>query len=248
LRLVDSDAICVTNINRQVEAVYGAVGRLKTETLRDRLLAINPDCDILCTTAVFRREDARLFGIGPDSALSAPHVIVDAIDSLTHKVALIELALENNIKLFSCMGMAWKLDPTKIRVGDIWKTHTCPLARLVREKLKKDKFYRSFDVVWSPERLEPAEDMKAACNTGRCHCSALVEGFCSLPPENTGDVRIETKEWCSSRKMINGSAVAVTATAGMILGSLVINGILGGTANMAKYGKSVPGKSQRKTL
>jgi tRNA A37 threonylcarbamoyladenosine dehydratase len=208
IAIVDSDTVCVTNINRQVQAIPGTVGRFKAEALRDRLLDINPGCDVTAFGRVFSRESAGEFGIE-----SADYVI-DAIDSLSHKLDLIEYAAAAKIPLFSSMGMARKLDPTRLKTADIWETQGCPLAKLVRAGLRKRGFRGHFTVVYSAEQLPPSEGVVTACGSGGCLC----------PARNAGDPNAPV-EWCSSKKVINGSAVTVTAVAGMILGSMVIRNV-----------------------
>jgi tRNA A37 threonylcarbamoyladenosine dehydratase len=112
------------------------------------------------------------------------------------------------------MGMAQKLDPTRLKTGDIWETQGCPLARLVRAGLRKRGFQGHFTVVYSSERLPLSSGVVAACGSAQCLC----------PSRNSDDPNAPV-EWCSSKKVINGSAVTVTAVAGMILGSLVVQDV-----------------------
>jgi tRNA A37 threonylcarbamoyladenosine dehydratase len=206
LTLVDSDTVCVTNINRQVQATIKTIGEFKAQALRSRLLEINPECRISAQCRVFSAETAKSF------ALEDTDYILDAIDSLTNKLDLIERGAALDKKLFSCMGMAQKLDPTQIRSADIWETSRCPLARLVRSGLRKRNFSGHFTVVYSKERLPIHAGAAVSCGSTRCLCSAKNQAG--------------AKEWCSSKKIINGSAVTVTAAAGMILASFVINDVL----------------------
>jgi tRNA A37 threonylcarbamoyladenosine dehydratase len=211
IAMVDSDRVCVTNINRQVQATTGTIGRTKVEVLRERLLEINPGCRVTAWGKVFSRETAETFGIeGAD-------YIIDAIDSLTHKLDLIELAWDRGIPLFSCMGMAQKLDPTRLKTGDIWETAGCPLARLVRAGLRKRGFRGRFTAVYSTERLPLRREIGTACGTSQCLCPA--RHHCDEEGGKT------SAEWCGSKKVINGSSVTVTAAAGMILASLVLRDI-----------------------
>jgi tRNA A37 threonylcarbamoyladenosine dehydratase len=199
--IVDSDRVCISNINRQVQATAGTVGLYKTDALRTRLLQINPDCAVSVFSRIFSRESAGIFGIeGAD-------YVVDAIDSLSCKLDLIEYVHRAGVPFFSSMGMAQKLDPTRLKTAGIWETRGCPLARLVRQGLRKRGFRDSFTVVYSDERLPLREDVESPCGTARCFC----------PKGGT--------EWCSSKKIINGSAVTVTAAAGMILASLILTDI-----------------------
>jgi tRNA A37 threonylcarbamoyladenosine dehydratase len=210
MTLVDSDMVCVTNINRQSEALPRTVGMAKTAALAERLLEINPACKIRAIQRVFCREDAAEFD------LDGADYVIDAIDSLTHKTALIEETLRREKKLFSSMGMAQKLDPSQIRAASIWQTQGCPLARLVRQQLRKNGFSGDFTAVFSPEKLPLQKSIKASCGGGGCLCPARKAGTdCGV-------------EWCSSKKVINGSSVMVTAAAGMMLASLVVRDVCGG--------------------
>ena len=204
--IVDSDTVCVTNVNRQVQATSRTVGRSKAEVLQERLLEINPRCEVTAWNRVFCREDAAAFGIA-----SADYVI-DAIDSLGHKLDLIEITRAAGVTLFSSMGMAQKMDPTRLKTAGIWDTGGCPLARLVRQGLRKRGFTGSFTAVYSDERLPRHGEIAVACGSRLCLCAG------------GGDT--ERTEWCSGKKIINGSAVTVTASAGMILASLVLRDIM----------------------
>jgi tRNA A37 threonylcarbamoyladenosine dehydratase len=201
LTIVDSDTVCVTNINRQTQATNATTGRFKADALKTRLLEINPACTLTVHNTVFCKESARTFGIE-----NADYVI-DAIDSLTNKLDLIEYTVQAGVPLFSSMGMAQKLDPTQLKTADIWDTQVCPLARLVRAGLRQRGFTSRFTTVYSEERLPRHEEVAVACGTGLCLCSK------------------QGTEWCSSKKVINGSAVTVTAAAGMILASLVVQAV-----------------------
>ncbi|MDR0561268.1 MAG: tRNA threonylcarbamoyladenosine dehydratase [Spirochaetaceae bacterium] len=210
LGIVDSDRVCATNINRQAQATSVTIGRFKAEVLRDRLAEIAPEAEITPFNRVFSRETAHTFGI------EDADYVIDAIDSLTHKLDLIEYACSAGKTLFSSMGMAQKLDPTRLKTGDIWETSGCPLARLVRSGLRKRGFAGHFTAVYSPERLPLHAEAGSSCGSAQCFC-----------PARTACDEDEAVEWCHSKKIINGSAVTVTATAGMILAGLVIQDVYG---------------------
>jgi tRNA A37 threonylcarbamoyladenosine dehydratase len=217
ITIVDSDTVCVTNINRQAQATSATVGEFKTEALKRRLLEINPRCDVISRGLVFCRENAADFGI------EKADYVIDAIDSLTNKLDLIEYCAQASIPLFSSMGMAQKLDPTQLKTAGIWDTEGCPLARLVRAGLRRRGFTGSFTVVYSGERLPLSAGVQASCGSARCLCpSAGMRG----PGAPDGEI-CPPVEWCSSKKVINGSAVTVTAAAGMILASLVLRDVYG---------------------
>ncbi|MDR3160051.1 MAG: tRNA threonylcarbamoyladenosine dehydratase [Spirochaetaceae bacterium] len=202
ITLVDSDRVCVTNINRQVQATTRTVGRVKAEVLGERLREINGACTVRALNRVFSRETAAEFG------LEEADYVIDAIDSLTYKLDLIELASQTKARLYASMGTALKLDPTQLKTADIWESRGCPLARLVRSGLRKRGFRGHFTVVYSPERLPRHEEIETACGSAQCFCPSRCGG--------------EGPEWCGAKKVINGSAVTVTAAAGMILASLVV--------------------------
>jgi len=148
--IVDSDTVCASNVNRQAEATSLTVGQPKASTLKKRLLEINPECEITAWDELFCRENSSLFEIA-----SADYVI-DAIDTLNHKLDLIETVCEEGVTLYSCMGMALKMDPSQIKTASVWKTANCPLARLVRQGLRERGFSSDFTAVYSSELLSHA--------------------------------------------------------------------------------------------
>jgi len=151
--IIDNDTICASNINRQMEATTLTLGMPKASTLKTRLLEINPECEIRSWDELFCMEKADIFGI--DNA----DYVIDAIDSINHKLDLIETVCNTKAILFSSMGMALKLDPLKIKTASIWKTDVCPLARIVRQGLRKREFSGDFTVVYSDEpALENKEE------------------------------------------------------------------------------------------
>jgi tRNA A37 threonylcarbamoyladenosine dehydratase len=211
IALADSDVVCVTNINRQTQATSKTIGQFKADALRARLAEINPDCGVTVHNRVFSRDTADVF------CVENYHFVIDAIDSLGPKLDLIELCGNLKKNLFSSMGMAQKLDPTLLRTADIWETEGCPLARLVRSGLRKRGFTGHFTSVYSAERLPVHTEISVGCGEGECLCPSR-DGVCA---DDGGGA----KEWCASKKLINGSAVMVTASAGMILASLVVRAV-----------------------
>ena len=199
ITLVDSDIVSISDFNRQVQALSGNTGRLKTDALKERLNEINPACEVVSFPQFFSKENAGLFGI------SDADYVIDAIDTLKSKLDLIETAVASGKRLFSSMGMAWKIDPTQIKTADIWETSVCPLARFVRLGLRKRGFGGHFTVVYSTEKPNRREK----------GCLGKDDGVA----ENggTGD----------GKRSPLGSVVHVTAAAGMVLASLVIRDICG---------------------
>lgn len=131
LDLVDNDTVSLSNINRQIVALHSTVGRLKTEVAKARALDINPQIRVQTHNVFFLPENAHTFDF------SVYDYVVDAIDTVAGKVALIECAKRAGVPVISAMGAGNKLDPTAFAVADISKTSVCPLARAMRRELKK---------------------------------------------------------------------------------------------------------------
>lgn len=173
LTIVDSDCVCASNINRQLMATTKTIGQAKVDVLRERLLTINPDADITAIQQVFCEETA------PSFALDDHDYIIDAIDSLKDKALLILLATKTRGRLFSSMGAALKLDPTRIGVAEFWKVKGDPLARALRNRFKRDKTFphRKFQCVFSDELLQNQHpDDKEKANGSLVHITAIF-GF-----------------------------------------------------------------------
>jgi tRNA A37 threonylcarbamoyladenosine dehydratase len=212
LTIVDSDRVCITNINRQLMATIQTVGQVKVEVLRDRLLTINPSARITALQKIFTQENADEFELG------SYDYVIDAIDSLKDKAALILLTCRTKARLFSSMGAALKLDPTRIRVTEFWKVQGDPLARALRNRFKRDKQLprRKFLCVYSDEMLTN-RGHNATCGTDQCMCPKAKMG--------PGDPSLINHEWCSSKAQINGSLSHITAIFGFMLAGLVIQDI-----------------------
>ena len=145
ITIVDFDDVDITNINRQIPALHSTIGRLKVDVMKERLLDINPDLNIKAIKKLYNAETS-------DEILTEDYdYVVDAIDMVTSKIKLIETCKEKGFNIISSMGMGNKLDPTKIVVTDIYKTHTCPLAKVLRRELK-DRRIKKLKVVYSTEQ------------------------------------------------------------------------------------------------
>ncbi len=208
LTLVDSDCVCITNVNRQLQATTANVGRIKVDELAARLRTINPDADIVARHELYDIATRDSF------ALETYDYVVDAIDSLSAKLGLILQALDVGTTLYSTMGASGKLDPSRVRIGSIWESRGCPLAARIRKRLRHHGFTGDFQVVYSDE-LRMNQGAAAACGTGSCFCPRFGITDSGEP--------IEAHEWCSHKAFINGSMVHITAIFGMCLASLVIN-------------------------
>lgn len=146
LGIVDKDVVDVTNINRQIIATHSTVGRMKTEVMRERLLSINPNMMIDEYPMFFLPENQK------DIDFTKYDYIVDAVDTVTAKLCIIERAKEAGVPVISSMGTGNKLDATKFEVTDISKTSVCPLAKVMRKELK-DRGIRNVKVLYSKEEL-----------------------------------------------------------------------------------------------
>lgn len=150
LTIVDCDKVCASNVNRQLMATTKTIGRAKVEALKERLLEINPNCEITALQKMYSEETYEEFG------LDQYDYIIDCIDSLKDKVSLIMRACETHAVFFSSMGAALKMDPTKIQVTEFWKVRGCPLGSALRKRMKKSglKPAHKFKCVYSEELLE----------------------------------------------------------------------------------------------
>jgi len=148
ISVIDNDIVCASNINRQIEATSLTIGFSKAEILKKRLMEINPDCKIIAYNKLFCRQNAETFGI------EDADYVIDAIDTVTHKLDLLETVCDSKPVLFSSMGMAFKTDPLRIKTASIWKTNVCPLARVIRHELKKRGFKGDFTAIYSEEEPE----------------------------------------------------------------------------------------------
>ena len=214
LTIVDSDRVCITNINRQLMATTKTVGQVKVEVRKERLLSINPQAEITALQKIFTQDTADEFD------LESYDYIIDAIDSLKDKALLILMATRTKAKFISSMGAALKLDPTRIKITEFWKVQGDPLARALRKKFKQLGEYpkRKFQCVYSDELLTN-KGHNATCGTGQCVCPKSKMG--------PGDPSLLNHEWCSSKAQINGTVAHITAIFGFMLASLVIQDNVG---------------------
>lgn len=191
LELIDSDRVSLTNLNRQILATHETLGRYKADAARARALSINPQADVT----------ARIVFYGPDTAgefdFTRYDYVVDAIDTVTGKLALIQAAQAAGTPVISCMGAGNKLDPTAFRVADIYETSVCPLARVMRKELKR-RGVKRLKVVYSQE----------------------------VPRNPEGDLYQASLEG-EVRRQVPGSNAFVPAAAGLILAGEVVRDLSG---------------------
>lgn len=199
--LVDDDKVCLTNINRQLIATRKTVGKYKVDVMRDRINEINPECKVYCHNCFYLPETKDEFDF------SQYDYVVDAIDTVSGKIALVLQSNEANVPIISSMGAGNKLDPTAFEVADIYKTSVDPLARVMRRELKK-RNVKHLKVVYSKEKpIRPLEDMSISCRT-QCIC----------PPG--------TKHKFTQRRDIPGSVAFVPSVAGLIIASEVVKDLI----------------------
>lgn len=142
--LVDADTVCESNINRQIIATHKTLGMYKVDAEKERILEINPNCEVGVYKMFYLPENAA------DIDLSVYDYVIDAVDTVTAKIEIIKRAKEAGTPVISSMGAANKLDPTAFEVADIYKTQVCPLAKVMRRELKK-RGIESLKVVYSRE-------------------------------------------------------------------------------------------------
>lgn len=200
--LIDDNRVCLTNLNRQIIATRKTVGQYKADVMEARIHDINPNAQVTVHKTFFLPENAQ------DFPFDQYDYIVDAVDTVSAKIALVMEAQARNIPIISSMGAGNKLDTTAFRVADIYETKVCPLARIMRRELRKRGVER-LKVVYSQEPpIRPIEDMSISC---RAHC------IC--PPG--------TKHKCTDRRDIPGSTAFVPSVAGLIIAGEVIRDLSG---------------------
>ena len=211
LTIVDSDRICMTNINRQLHATMLSVGEVKTEVMKKRLLEINPHAEINAIQEIYSKETHDSFH------LESYDYIIDAIDSLSNKVHLIRMATRTKARFFSSMGASLKVDPTRIRVGEFWEVKGCPLASIIRKRIRGGDFpAKKFLCVFSDEVLQN-KGSGYSCGSDTC--------LCPKTKNITGNPELANHEWCSTKAKIHGTTAHITAIFGFTLAGLVIQSI-----------------------
>ena len=197
LDLIDHDTVDTTNLNRQILALTDTVGRLKVDVAAERIREINPRCEVHTYKTFYLPETAEEFDF------SQYDYVVDAIDTVSGKIQLVLAAQAAGTPIISAMGAGNKLDPTAFRVADIYKTRVDPLARVMRQELKR-RGIKALKVVYSEEQpVRPLEDMSISCHA-----------HCICPPG--------TKRHCTDRRDIPGSTAFVPSVAGLILAGEVV--------------------------
>ena len=199
--LIDDDRVCLTNINRQLAATRKTVGQYKVDVTAERVRDINPDCAVRVHKTFFMPDTEDQFDF------TEYDYVVDAIDTVKGKLALVMKAKAAGTPIISAMGAGNKLDPTAFRVADISKTSVCPLARIMRRELGK-RGVKHLKVVYSKELpAAPIEDEEISC---KYHCVC--------PPDSKRD--------CSVRRQVPGSVSFVPSVAGLIVAGEVVKDLI----------------------
>ena len=192
--LIDNDTVALSNLNRQIIATHSSIGKYKVDVMKERILDINPKARVNVHKCFFLPENSK------DFDFSKYTYIVAAIDTVTAKLELIVRAKEAKVPIISSMGTGNKLDPTRLEVADIYKTEVCPLARVMRNELKK-RGIKKLKVVYSKE--QPIKRKKQEND--------------QITSENAGRI-----------KDVPGSTAFVPSVAGLIIAGQVIADIQGG--------------------
>lgn len=200
--LVDKDKVSITNINRQIIASHRTVGKYKTEAMRERMLEINPGVEVRIRNCFFLPENAEEF------PFEEYDYVVDAVDTVTAKIALVMKAQEAGVPVISSMGAGNKLEAGMFQVADIYQTKVCPLAKVMRRELKK-RGVKSLKVVYSEEQpLMPADG------------GAKADGEAGIYLPKTGDETVY-------RRAVPGSVAFVPPAAGLMIAGEVVKDLCG---------------------
>lgn len=202
LDLIDDDRICLTNLNRQLHATRKTVGKYKADVAAERIAEIDPNCKVTVHKVFFMPDTADAFDFG------VYDYVVDAIDTVTGKIAIIENAYRCGVPVISAMGAGNKTDPTAFEVADIYETSVCPLARVMRRELRKRGIGRLKTVYSKEEPIRPIDDLEISCRT-----------HCICPPG--------TARSCTVRRDIPGSNAFVPSVAGLIIAGEVVKDLIG---------------------
>lgn len=198
LELIDSDTVCLSNLNRQIIATHDTIGRYKTEVMRERILSINPEAKVTVRNCFFLPENEQEFDF------SAYSYVVDAVDTVTAKISLVMAAKKAGVPVISSMGAGNKINPAELEVADIYETSVCPLARIMRRELKK-RGIQGLKVVYSRE-------------------TPLIP---NVIIEESEEEQAEEQALRPAKRVTPGSNAFVPSVAGLILASEVVKDLTG---------------------
>ena len=195
--LIDSDEVCLSNLNRQIIATRSSVGRYKVDVMKERMLDINPDVDVRVYKCFFLPENAEEF------PFAEYDYVIDAVDTVTAKIELVMKCQKENVPIISSMGAGNKIEASAFKVADIYKTKTCPLAKVMRHELKK-RGVKKLKVVYSEEKpITPIAESNA---------------------DNTQTAEISAR---TQRRSTPGSLAFVPSVAGLIIAGEVVKDLTG---------------------
>lgn len=194
IELIDHDTVAESNLNRQIIATYDTIGKYKVDVMEERILSINPSAKVKAHKCFYLPENKDTFDF------SEYTYVVDAVDTVTAKLLIIEEAKKAGVPVISSMGTGNKLDPTQFEVTDISKTSVCPLAKVMRKELK-DRGIKNVKVLYSKELpIKPADILRDA-----------------------GEFAKEGEQ--KQKKAVPGSVAFVPSVAGMIIAAEVVKDI-----------------------
>lgn len=203
LTIVDFDDVCLTNINRQLHAMDGTVGKPKVHVMAERMRFINPEAEIIAFHEAYSAETSQAL------LADSYDYVVDAIDNITAKIHLITSCKSRGIPVISSMGAAAKTDPGKIKVADISSTYACRMARAVRKLLKQRGIANGVPVVFSTEERDGCQEVISSCRPD-----------CNCPERDRPDFP------CRHRKIILGSISFIPSIFGLTMAGTVVNNLL----------------------
>lgn len=208
--LIDDDKVSLTNLNRQIIATRKTLGRPKVDVMKERILEINPEAEVRAHKCFFLPENAGEFPFG------VYDYVIDAVDTVTAKIALVMETKKCNVPVISSMGAGNKLDGSLFRVADIYETRVCPLAKVMRRELKKRGVER-LKVVYS-------EEMPIRPDSGMDSCSGGDDGGAlGVPAENNPE---KSDAGQSGSRCIPGSVAFVPSVAGLIIAGEVVKDLV----------------------
>lgn len=213
LTLVDFDSVCATNVNRQLHALKGTIGKSKAELMAERCRLINPDAQVEAVTAFYSEESSATLL----PADVRPDFVVDCIDNVKAKLYLLATCVERGLPVISSMGASGRLDPTQVRFGELCETYNDPFAKDIRKLLRVKYGVDTTQpcgvrVVFSPERRLNPEPLSYDHGTG----------FLCVCPSKENDFHT-----CDHRTRIDGTAGFVTSVFGMVAASGVVRSLIG---------------------
>ena len=224
LELVDNDVVCLSNLNRQIIATHQTLGQYKVDVMKERILSINPEAEVVTHRCFYLPETQAQFDF------TAFDYVVDAIDTVAGKISLVLQAEASGTPIISSMGAGNKLDPAAFQVADIYQTSVCPLAKVMRKELKK-RGVKKLKVVYSKEL--PLSPRSEETETAEFFCDDYAKTDTDKqehPETRSGDAHhsgSETeKTLLSRRRSIPGSVAFVPSVAGLIIAGEVVKGLL----------------------